>query len=72
MAWLRLNEWSYCFADPYHAFKFRKYAHRYLAECQYRFNRRFDMKAMLRRLLRAAAITGPRTESWLRLAEVGH
>jgi hypothetical protein len=59
-------------AGTYHAFKFRKYAHRYLAECQYRFNRRFDMKAMLRRLLRAAAITGPRTENWLRLAEVGH
>jgi hypothetical protein len=54
----------------YHAFKFDKYAHRYLAEHQYRFNRRFDMKAMLLRLLRAAATTGPRTESWLRVTEV--
>jgi len=54
----------------YHAFKFHKYAHRYLGEHQYRFNRRFDMKAILLRLLRAAATTGPRTESWLRTAEV--
>jgi transposase-like protein len=53
----------------YHAFDFLKYAHRYLAEAQYRFNRRFELKAMLRRLLRAAACTGMRTEKWLRLAE---
>lgn len=56
-------------AGTYHAFNFRKYAHRYLAECQYRFNRRFDLKALLPRLVRAAATTGPRTETWLRLAE---
>jgi len=29
----------------YHAFDFAKYAHRYLAEAQYRFNRRFDSRA---------------------------
>jgi ribosomal protein L37AE/L43A len=56
-------------AGTYHAFNFRKYAHRYLAECQYRFNRRFDLKAILPRLLHAAATTGPRTETWLRVAE---
>ena len=56
-------------AGTYHVFNFRKYAHRYLAECQYRFNRRFDLKAILPRLVRAAATTGPRTETWLRLAE---
>jgi len=56
-------------AGTYHAFNFRKYAHRYLAEYQYRFNRRFDLKAILPRLVRAAATTGPRTEAWLRLAE---
>jgi ribosomal protein L37AE/L43A len=56
-------------AGTYHAFNFRKYAHRYLAEYQYRFNRRFDLKAILPRLLRAAATTGPRTEAWLRSAE---
>ena len=56
-------------AGTYHAFGFRKYAHRYLAESQYRFNRRFDLKAIVPRLLRAAVTTGPRTEVWLRLAE---
>lgn len=38
----------------YHAFKFAKYADRHLAEVQYRFNRRFDLSVILRRLLRAA------------------
>lgn len=56
-------------SGTYHAFAFRKYAHRYLSEVQYRFNRRFDLAAMLRRLLRACALTSPRTECWLRLAE---
>jgi transposase-like protein len=53
----------------YHAFDFEKYAHRYLGEYQYRFNRRFDLAAMLPRLVKAAAHTGRRPESWLRLAE---
>lgn len=56
-------------AGTYHAFCFEKYAHRYLAEYQYRFNRRVDLKAMLQRLLHAAATTSPRSEAWLRLAE---
>ena len=53
----------------YHAFDFDKYAHRYLSEYQYRFNRRFDLAGMLSRLIRAAARTGKRPEGWLRLAE---
>jgi transposase-like protein len=53
----------------YHAFDFQKYAHRYLAEYQYRFNRRFDLAGMLSRLVTAAARTGKRPETWLRLAE---
>jgi hypothetical protein len=32
----------------YHAFKFAKYAHRCLAEFQYRFNRRFDLRSPAR------------------------
>ena len=36
-------------AGTYHAFKHSKYASRYLAEFAYRFNRRFDMPAMLPR-----------------------
>jgi hypothetical protein len=42
-----------------HAIDFEKYGHRYLAEFQYRFNRRFDLKGMLPRLLRAASLTKP-------------
>ena len=53
----------------YHAFDFDKYAHRYLGEYQYRFNRRFDLAGMLSRLIRVAARSGKRTEAWLRLAE---
>jgi transposase-like protein len=54
----------------YHAFDFNKYSHRYLAEVQYRFNRRFELKAILPRLIKAAATTGAWTESRLRVAEI--
>ena len=49
---------------------FDKYATRYLAEVQRRFNRRFDLPRMIPRLqLRACAQTTARPEKWLRLAE---
>ena len=51
------------------AFDFEKYAHRYLGEYQYRFNRRFDLAVLLPRMVVAAVNTGKRTERWLRLAE---
>jgi hypothetical protein len=41
-------------SGTYHHFNFAKYADRYLAEVQYRFNRRFDLKSILIRLVRAA------------------
>lgn len=50
----------------YHAFKFTKYAHRYLAETQWRFNRRFDLVALVPRLLVAAARIKPWPEHRLR------
>jgi len=53
----------------YHGFKFDKYAARYLAELQYRFNRRFDLPRMVPRLLRACVLTTARPEKWLRAAE---
>jgi transposase-like protein len=56
-------------SGTYHAFNFRKYGYRYLAEAQYRFNRRFDLSAILRRFLYAAAATGTRTEASLRLVD---
>lgn len=57
-------------SGAYHAFKFEKYAQRYLAEFQYRFNRRFNLKTLLQRLARAAAFARPRPEWRIRLAEV--
>lgn len=53
----------------YHAFDFDKYGFLDLAEAQYRFNRRFDMAGIFKRLLSAAAATSSRTEAWMRLAE---
>ena len=54
----------------YHAFDFAKYATRYLAEVQYRFNRRFDLRAILGCLTQAAVATAPWPEPKIRLAEV--
>ena len=58
------------YSGTYHAFDFAKYAHRYLAEVQYRFNRRFDLSSILKRLLVAAVGTKPRPERFLRTAEL--
>ena len=49
-------------SGAYHAFKFRKYAQRYLSTMTYRFNRRFNLAALPLSLLRAAVNTGPRPE----------
>jgi uncharacterized membrane protein len=42
----------------YHAFAFEKYVDRYLAQVQYLFNRRFELSAILERLVIAACRTG--------------
>lgn len=70
-AWVNtfLSNIKTAITGTYHSFKFEKYVYRYLAEAQYRFNRRFDLKKMLPRLLYAEAATGKRTEKWLRLTE---
>ena len=54
----------------YHGFKLHKYAQRYLGEVQYRFNRRFDLPAMVPRLLYVCVQAAPRNERQLRLAEL--
>jgi len=46
-----------------------KHLPRYLAEFQWRFNRRFDLSTILQRLLRAAVLTPPLPENLLVLAE---
>jgi len=55
----------------YHAFDFAKYAHRYLAEAQYRFNRQFNLCSILARLLRAGCLSTPAPAHFIRAAEVG-
>ena len=45
--------------------------HRYLAEAQYRFNRRFNLRSILARLVRAACLTTPTPNFAIRVAEVG-
>jgi ribosomal protein L37AE/L43A len=57
-------------SGTYHAFDYAKYSHRYLAELQYRFNRRFDMRSILSRLLTALIAAPASPERRLRLAEV--
>lgn len=41
-------------------------AHRYLTEVQYRFNRRYDLRAILQRLVRAVAVTPAINEAGVR------
>jgi len=55
----------------YHHFDFAKYRHRYLAEAQYRINRRFELPSLLGRLVHACVHTEPCPEHWLRRPEVG-
>ena len=57
------------FAGTYHSFGFAKYAHRYLAQVQYLFNRRFNLRTILSRLVRAACSTTPHALRALQAAE---
>lgn len=65
-----LGNFKTSLSGTYHAFGFSKYGKRYLAEFQYRFNRRFNLATMLPRLLYAAAVTKPQPLRILRLSEV--
>lgn len=57
-------------AGTYHAFGFEKYAHRYLGQVQYLFNRRFDLRSILERLARAACQAAPCPMRAVRAAEL--
>jgi hypothetical protein len=46
-------------SGTYHAFKFAKYGHCYLAEAQYRFNRRFNLAIIMPRLPSAYGASPP-------------
>jgi ribosomal protein L37AE/L43A len=65
-----LSNLKTAFSGTYHAFDFAKYAHRYLAEFQYRFNRRFDLRCLLPRLLHALVAAPASPEHRLRSAEI--
>jgi transposase-like protein len=54
----------------YHAFGFEKYGHRYLAQAQYLFNRRFDLRTILSRLAKAAVCVRPQPLRSIRAAEL--
>ena len=54
----------------YHHVNVHKYAGRYLAEAQYRINRRFELRSLVGRLLKTCAGTPPSPEQWLRLGEI--
>jgi len=58
-------------SGAYHAVGFAKYAHRYLAEFQYRFNRRFDLRVIFERLAWVAARATPINRDSIRTADVG-
>jgi transposase-like protein len=58
------------FSGTFHAFKFDKYARRYLGGYCFRFNRRFSMAGMTERIANAVCCCGPLTERDLRVAEV--
>jgi len=55
-------------SGTYHAVRQHKYARRYLAEAAYRFNRRFALRELLPRLLRALVLYAPCAEPSLRRA----
>jgi transposase-like protein len=56
-------------AGTHHAFGFSKYAHRYLGQVQYLFNRRFDLRTILQRLARVASQASPCPMRAMRAAE---
>lgn len=57
-------------SGTYHHIDVHKYLARYLAEAQYRVNRRFELRSLVDRLLVACVRTEPSPERWLRLGVV--
>jgi hypothetical protein len=57
-------------SGAYKAFKYRKYADRYLAAFAYRFNRRFDLADLAVRLIADVCLARATPERVIRAAEV--
>jgi ISXO2 transposase-like protein/transposase-like zinc ribbon protein len=70
-AWINtiLGNLKTTLAGAHHAFKYSKYAEHYLGAFAYRFNRRFDLKGLVTRLLAAVTHCPPRCERAIRMAE---
>ena len=51
-------------AGAYHSLKYRKYAAHYLAAFAYRFNRRFDLRGLVSRLIVDVARCASSGNSW--------
>lgn len=66
---IMLSNLKTALTGTYHAFKFCKYAFRYLAEFQYRFNRRRDMPGMLHEMLTTLAGVRPAHMASIRCPE---
>ena len=56
-------------SGTYHAFAFREYAHRYLGQVRYLFNRRLDLRKVLERWARASSLALPCPLRAVRAAE---
>ncbi len=65
-----LSNLKLAIAGTYLALKFEKYAHRYLAEIQYRFKRCFDLRSILPRLVQAVAVIEPQNRAFICEVEV--
>ena len=59
-------------SGSYHSFGFKKYAEQYLGAFAYRFNRRFDLKTLAKRLLVAAVQCGVHSQRSIRGAAELH
>ena len=57
------------FSGTFHAFRFDKYANRYLGAFNYRFNRRFNLEVIPERVVNASCCCTARPEHLLRSAE---
>ena len=55
----------------FHAVKFTEYVHCYLAELQYCFSRRFNLRAVLTQPVMACVGTARQTRRFIQLAEIG-
>lgn len=64
-----ISNFKTALSGTYHAFNFAKYAKRYFAEYAYRFNRRFDLRAIVSSLIHDCAWMWPHNERMIRLAE---